>query len=256
MKYINYKKNEGVVLIELNRPERLNALGAELCDDLTEALNEFEIDDEARVAILTGKGKAFSAGADIKEMAEVGKPGLGARKRGPESEGDPYGFRKVTKPTISAVNGFAYGGGCHVVLGTDIRIAAESATFSLAEINLGLFGNANLLYLQGVPLCVVMELALIGKPISAQRACQVGLVNFVVPDNELMTAVRRMADGLAQLSPLALRLNKRIVRDMAASSEQVSSYMWMVAQELRGSKDAAEATKAFAEKRKPVFRGE
>ncbi|MFH1091217.1 MAG: enoyl-CoA hydratase/isomerase family protein, partial [Pseudomonadota bacterium] len=193
MKYMDYEVTEHVALMTFNRPERLNAAGQQMFADLSEALLRFEADGEARVAILTGKGRAFCAGADLKELGERGAIKHPHRRR------DWFGFAKVSKPVIAAINGFAYGGGFFNAIFCDIRIAAESATFSIAEINRGRFGSVHVIPQQGIPYCILMELGL-GEVLTARRACQAGLVNFVVPDGDLLPAAQAMARRIAGLS--------------------------------------------------------
>ncbi|MFC1991048.1 enoyl-CoA hydratase/isomerase family protein, partial [Chloroflexota bacterium] len=139
MKYMDYEMTEHVALMTFNRPERLNAMGQQMFEDLSKALQRFESDDAVRVAILTGKGRAFSAGADLKEMQEEGSI------KHPDMRRDWFGFAKVTKPIIAAINGLAYGAGFFSAAFCDIRIAVESATFCIAEINRGRFGSVHTL---------------------------------------------------------------------------------------------------------------
>ena len=233
---VGSERQANVAMISLNRPERLNALGREVCTALQEAWQAFEADSEARVAILTGKGRAFSAGADIKDMVATGKPGTGAWEA--SLSADPYGFGTVQKPVVAAINGFAFGGGCHLALGADIRIAAERASFSLAEINLALYGAGHLLVPQQVPLCILMELSLTGEAISARRALEVGLLNQVVPDGELMSAALHVAQRIASHSPLALRLTKQALRRAVQLPDEAYRMGEQVQAALNASADA------------------
>jgi enoyl-CoA hydratase/carnithine racemase len=137
---------------------------------------------------------------------------------------------------------------------TDIRIAAESAKFALREINVGLFSAGTLYFQQGMPYCLAMELGL-GEIFSAQRACQAGLVNRVVPDGELMIAAQELADRIARLSPLAVKLTKRILHDMAAPSKEILFITEQAIEIMQKSEDHQEGIKAFLEKRNPVFKG-
>jgi enoyl-CoA hydratase len=253
MSFVDYAKQESIAIVRLNRPDRLNALGKEVVEGLFEAWKRFDNDKDAKVLILTGEGRAFSAGADIKEMMETGRPGFGASA--PFAISDPYGLASVTKPTIVAVNGFALGGGCHLAMAADIRIAAESASFALSEINVGIFTGGHLLISQQIPLCVIMEMTLTGDPIGAQRAYEVGIVNRVVPDNELMSAAMKMAEKLTRHSVLALKLCRQAVLKAAALTEEALTFGVKVGGELAKSEDAAEGVRAFMERRPPVYRG-
>lgn len=253
MGFIGYERKGKIVTITLNRPDRLNALSQALLLELGDAWERYAADDEARAAILTGRGRAFSAGLDIYELPN---PGSG------ETKGPRLGVDEITgimpqleKPIIAAINGLALAGGCILVLRSDIRIAAETAILGMPEVNLGLYGGVDMLIAQRIPLCVVMELALTGKPISAQRAYEVGLVNRVVPDAEVMPAAMEIAEAISELSPLAVRLNKRVAIEAIKHSPEVLMLRKTIFENLLQSEDFQEAKLAFKEKRKGVFTG-
>ncbi|MFC1986883.1 enoyl-CoA hydratase/isomerase family protein [Chloroflexota bacterium] len=244
MAFVDYQRKGNIVIITLNRPDRLNAMGYEVVERIKDACKKFEEDDEARVAILTGTGRAFSAGADVKDF---GKPAI--------VKGAHEVVVAVTKPVIAAVNGMALGGGCYLTIACDIRIAAESATFGWPEINLAIPVRPERILPQRLPSCVVMELILTGERITAQRAYEVGLINKVVPDEQLMPAAMKVAERIAGLSPWAVRLTKKAGTEALALSKEDSDKEKEVPILARSSEDHNEAVKAFAEKRKPIFKG-
>lgn len=249
-----YQKTGPVATLTLNRPNALNALSMQLAYALNAAISDFEADDSLRVAILTGTGdRAFCAGADLKSTI----PGITSGKA---SSGDPAvrPFSAITKPIIAAVNGLALAGGTELLLGTDIRVAADHAVFGLPEPSLGLvpFGGSHVRLPQQIPWAVAMEIMLLGEPITAQRALQIGLINRVVPAADLMAEARAMAERMCRNAPLAVRKIKEAVlatynlRWDAAFIEEAR-----ICAEVLASDDAKEGPRAFAEKRPPVFRG-
>ncbi|MFC1986725.1 enoyl-CoA hydratase/isomerase family protein [Chloroflexota bacterium] len=253
MAYVNYEKRDKIVIITINRPERLNALGTEVFTELNAAYDKFENDEDARVAILTGSGRAFTAGADMKERVQR-QAGV---EMGPRP--DRFAMRKLTKPVIAAVNGLALGAGLALlVMQSDIRIAAASATLGMAEITRALPLGPECFLAQGIPLCAAMELILIGEPLTAQRAYDIGLVNKVVPDEELMPAAMKIAERIAELSPWAIGLTRQAgVKAVEIFEEalQFKQNMQKLSDAAAKSEDHKEAVKAFAEKRKPTFKG-
>ena len=243
MAYIDYEKKGNIVIITLNRPARLNAQGQEVTDGIKDAFKKYMEDKEAKVAILTGTGRAFSAGVDINEVAGPPIPVTANMT-----------VEEVPKPVIAAVNGFALGLGCWLMIACDIRIAARSATFGMPEISRAIPLGPERFLAQRIPSCVVVELSLTGERISAQRAYEVGLINKVVPDEELMPAAMKMAEKIAEQSPWAIRLDKEAkikalaINKKAVEEEQERRLL------ARDSDDFKEAVKAFLEKRKPVFK--
>lgn len=249
MPYVKYDKKDHVAYITLNRPERLNAFGRELLQELREAERQFAEDDDAWVGVYTGTGRAFSAGRDLKEAAEQstqeGRAVVTQRWSSPEHN----------KPTIAAVNGLAYGGGFELVLGCDMRICSEDAVFALAEVRVGLCPPTAMFVLPRlIGLSNSMWLLLSGEPIDAQEAYRIGLVTRVVPPDDLMPTVTRMAETICQNAPLAVRATKQLSR---LGNEVPLEYARRLASGLIasvwGSEDAVEGARAFAEKRKPIW---
>ncbi len=246
MPYVEYEKKGHIVTITLNRPERLNALAKEVTDEIADACKKVDSDPEARVAIITGTGKAFCAGNDVREMHEVGGP--------PNPVHAAYVIADVTKPTIAAVNGFALGGGCWIVIACDIRIAVKSATFGMPEIKVAIPLGPERYLMQQIPLCMINEMIFLGEPISAQRAYEVGLINKVVAEEDLMAEAGKVAERIAALSPWAMRINKKAKIKASSLSKETfeeEQHRRIIA---RQADDFKEAVKAFAEKRKPVFK--
>ena len=214
MSLVDYKKTQHVVIITLNRPEKLNAMNVDMLIELREAWIRYRDDDDAWVALLTGTGRAFSAGADLDEMKRWADSG----RFFPEHylatiAKDPYFNGELDKPTIAAVNGFALGGGFDLALRADLRIAAESALFGVPEVDMG----GVLLFWDNLPYAITAEI-LVGGKITAQRAYEIGIVNRVVPDEQMMDAGIELAQELAGKPPLALRAALRALKEMKAAS--------------------------------------
>jgi|YelNatPaOPRAMG01_1025707.scaffolds.fasta_scaffold74305_2 enoyl-CoA hydratase/carnithine racemase len=249
-----YEKEDKTVIITLNRPEQLNAFDPEQSEQFTEALIKFRDDPDAWVAIITGAGeKAFSAGADLKKLVP------GAQERGAIIT-YPNIMRGLTiyKPLIAAVNGLALGGGLETVLACDIRIAAENAVFGTPEVRWSLipgWGGTQRLP-RMVPWAKAAELLFTGATIDAHEAYRIGLVNLVVPLKDLMPTAKEYARRICQNGPLAVRAAKEaMVRGIDMTLEQGLELERSIADRLIVTEDAKEGARAFAEKRKPVFKG-
>jgi len=247
--------------IVFNRPKVLNAYSEAMSKEFIRAVDQLSKDPEARVVVITGSGRAFMAGADVSMLKGwVEAPGGGAEVAGILSQFfSPSLLEKCPKPVIAAVNGLAFGMGCEVLLGCDIRIAVESAQFGQPEIKLGIMTGAG--GSQRLPRLVgtgkAMEMVLTGDPIDAEEALRWGLVNKVVPDDQLDQAVDELVGKLLKKSATALRLSKEAV--IAATNMGLDEG---VAHELKlfsgifETADAKEGVAAFLEKRKPTFNKE
>ncbi|MFO0891773.1 MAG: enoyl-CoA hydratase [Isosphaeraceae bacterium] len=241
----------GVVRLTLNRPGRRNALSFELLERLDAAIGELAADRLARVVVLAANGPVFSSGHDLAELAGLSRArqrelfGLCARVM--------LGLRRLPQPVIARVQGLATAAGCQLVAACDLVVAAESASFATPGVKIGLFCTTPMVPLMRVvPPRVALEMLMTAEPISARRALEVGLVNRVVPAEELDGAVRTMADALLGQSPRVLAQGKRAFYDLQGLSE---SEAYERATELMSScvrtDDAKEGIAAFLEKRAP-----
>ena len=251
---IQYRENEGVGIMQIDRPEALNALSREIVDEIDALLCKLAESKTLRVLIVGGT-EHFAAGADIKGMVDCDPKG--ARAFGFSPTYDKLAALAV--PTIAAMGGYALGGGLELALCCDLRIAADSAKLGLPETNLGIMpgagGNVRLPRLVGE--AKALELILFGKQISAQDALDMGLVNTVVPQAELMDTAVKWAQKLAKRAPVALQTAKRTVRK-AMSCPTVEEGIEYETEEWCGlftTEDQKEGMRAFIEKRKPAFTG-
>jgi enoyl-CoA hydratase len=251
---IRFDKQDHIATVTIDRPEAMNALTGEMSAALDAAFDEFNSDSDLWVAVLTGAGdKAFSAGFDLKEAI----PRLLAGDMMGYDDPAKRQFSQIYKPIIAAINGACIAGGVEMIAGTDLRIAAEHATFSLGEVRWGLIpmGGSHIRLPRQVPWAIAMELLLTGQPIDARRAYDVGMVNAVVPKEALMPAAIRLAETICQNGPLAVRTAKEIaVRSLGLEAG------FVLERELGGrvlaSEDAREGPRAFSEKRAPKFKGQ
>ena len=248
--------NRGAVrLVTINRPERRNALDPDTFQGLGRAFLDAEHDDSVRVVVLTGAGEhAFCSGMDLKAfLADTREPGR-ETPRGPGTE--VFVERVFPKPIVAAVNGAAVAGGFGIMLGCDVVVAADHATFGLPEVKRGLVGvGATSRATLRLPPAVVLELALTGAPMDATRALHHGLVNRVVPSEEVLPTALALAEQIAANAPMAVALAKEIVYD-AGRLLHVDIAAWRErAAPIFASNDAREGATAFADKRPPKFTG-
>ncbi|RKZ29633.1 hypothetical protein DRQ36_08030 [bacterium] len=254
--FLKTEISDGVAVVTLNRPEALNALNSELLAAIGETFTELGNDDNARVIILTGEGKAFAAGADIAEMVEYN-----AAQGKAYSELGMKAFRAIIecpKPVIAAVNGFALGGGCELAMSCDIRIASVKAKLGQPEITLavtpGFGGTQKLPRLVGP--AIAKELLFTGRMVKADEAKEIGLVNKVVEPEELMNTAMEMANKIKAFSPLTLKYVKDAVNQSTEVSQTAGeTYESDIFGVCFSTEDLKEGMTAFLEKRKPEFKG-
>jgi len=249
----------GVRTITLNRPQALNAFNETLKDELIDALKAAARDKSVRCLVVTGAGRAFCAGQDLKDRTDGAGPGSFS-----DSLRDKYNpmimtIRTMEKPVIAAVNGVAAGAGCSLALACDLRVVADKATFIQAFVKIGLVPDSGATFL--LPRLVGMgkafELAVTGDPLDAGTALTLGLANSVVPSEALLTATMDLANRLAQAPTRAIGLTKRAMnRALLVDLESALDYEADM-QEIAGrSPDFAEGVSAFMEKRQPRFTGQ
>lgn len=255
---IDFHEQDGVVLITINRPEKSNALDREHYDALSEAWRRVRDDDAIRVAVITGAGdRAFCAGADLKSFVGA-PPSLAALMHTQQGQLLNRGL-EVWKPVVAAVNGHCLGGGMTLLLATDLRVCVPTATFGLTEVQRGVFpaNGGTQRVAQQLPHAIAMEMLLLGDAFDADAANRWGLVNRVVPREELLPAAMAYARRLAANAPLAVQAAKELAlrsrdADLATGLRLEQLFLRL----LQDSQDVAEGTRAFAERRAPRFQGQ
>ena len=251
MSAVSYEVDDGVALITLRRPRSLNAVNADMRLGLIEAFNRFEADPAARVAILTGEGRAFCAGADLKEMAAT-------KKTVPGAQMIPTIGRtlQVTKPTIAQVNGIAYAGGFLLAQMCDLCTASDNAEFALTEVRWGRGAPWAGPLLWMLPQRVMLELLMTGQPLSARRAYELGFINRLSPPERLAADTLALARSIIANAPLGVRAGRELTFQ-AAETGRMASYAAGDAcfAPAYASEDAIEGPRAFAERRAPRWQG-
>ena len=251
--YLKYELRDGIAWVTINRPEQRNALNRATLLELIDAVRRVDADEGVRVAILTGAGKVFVGGADLNELSVMSALDY-------LDYGNLYNvlnrlIREGGKPVIGAVNGHALGGGNVMILSCDIIVASERAKFAVPEINLGIFGGASVLP-RLVGRYQAAEMVLLGEAYTAQKAYELGLVNRVVPPEEVVSTAQSIAEGIRAKSPLAVRMAKRALilgnqYEPGAASEMQLPIMSL----LYSGHDQKEGMRAFFEKRAPEYTG-
>ena len=261
-RYLLIERDRGICRLTLNRPERLNAINVRVGLELLHALEDCDYDESVRVVVLTGAGRAFCAGDDLKGMAEPGEPErkfADPVKHYTQGEGRwpliVAKLRAFSKPVIGMVNGHAHGAGFNLALGCDLRIMADSATLCVPFVKRGIATGTSLLQ-QFVGIGKALEWALLGTQLSAQEAERWGLVNRVVPLDELETATRELADTLAQGPTHIYGLTKlAVIRGWQELPERAYEYQGQAFALSQHTEDFSEGRQAFLDKRPPRFRG-
>ncbi|MBX3026376.1 crotonase/enoyl-CoA hydratase family protein [bacterium] len=252
-----------VLTITLNRPEAKNALSPGMLAGMYKAWRQLDEDRELRVAILTGRGDVFCAGADLKAMGagESDDEFMRLMSEVPDIHWQALlRHNRPLKPIITAVEGFAVAGGTEILQGTDIRIAAEDAVFGVTEARRGLFplGGSSVRLRRQIPYTLAAEILLTGRHVTAREALDFGLIGRIVPKGQALAEARKVAQVVCENGPLSIRALMRMLREVDESVPEAEA----LARELEvgspifGTRDAREGMKAFAEKRKPVYTGE
>lgn len=251
---VEYTKQGHVAIITMNRPEARNAINGEMASTMEAAIDQMEDDPEVWVGILTAVGKAFCAGADLKEVSAGNAASLSTRKGG---------FAGITrrdrkKPLIAAVTGSALAGGTEVALSCDLIICADNTNFGVPEVKRSLVAAAGGLFRlpRAVGKAVALEAILTGDPLPAQRAYELGMVNKVVPEADVMSEAQALAARITANAPLAVAASREVALDAFAKTDDE---LWKASGtafgKIVGTEDFKEGPKAFIEKRAPVWKG-
>jgi enoyl-CoA hydratase len=241
-----------IMLITLNRPDAMNAVNQDLAEQLAAAMDALDDNPDLSVGVLTGAGRGFSAGMDLKEFVSKGMPIVGDRGFGGITE------RSARKPVISAVEGFALAGGFELALSTDLIVAAKGAKFGVPEVGVGLFAGAGALLRMPrvLPYGQAMKMALTGEPITAEQAYEYGLVAELAEKGEALNTAINLAERVAKNAPLGLIASKELIREMQGRTEaEFWQYQKAQIDLVFNSEDGVEGATAFAEKRAPNWKG-
>ncbi len=251
MSFVEIERNDGIMVVRLNRPERMNSLGTELRNLLADAWCEFRDSKDLEVAIFTGTGRAFCAGEDMKESVEKGR--VGSSEESAKRE-NPYNDGTLDKPVIVAINGFAMGGGFMLTERADFRVSVRGATFESSEAKRWLLGGHSHGIVNNLPHAIATEIAFAFR-FTAERLYELGYLNRLVDADQLMPAAREMADHLLSLPPASRVNTLHMTRAMRGRvSDELEAYAKLLHNHGALS-DREESRKAFAEKRKPVWKG-
>lgn len=251
--YLLTEREGPVLVITLNRPRRRNAIDLPTADALAAALDELDGDPELRAAVLTGSGSTFCAGMDLKAFAETGERPISASRGGLGIVGRP-----PTKPVVAGVMGHVLGGGFEIALACDLIVAAEGTTFGVPEVKRGLVaaGGGAVRLAQRLPHHLALQMLLTGEPLPAARAHELGMVNALVPAEQVRDTALELARAIAANAPLAVAATKQIVTETRTLDNAAAlAHQETITAPVRASRDAREGARAFAEKRLPVWEG-
>jgi enoyl-CoA hydratase/carnithine racemase len=251
MSFVEVERNDGVMVIRLNRPERMNSLGTEMRSLIADAFCELRDSKDLEVGIFTGTGRAFCAGEDMKESVEKGR--VGGSPEAAKKE-NPYNDGTLDKPVICAINGFAMGGGFMLTERADFRVAVRGVTFESSEAKRWLLGGHSHGFVNNLPHAIATEVAFAFR-FKAERLYELGYLNRLVDEDQLMPAAREMADHLLSLPPASRVNTLAMTRAMRGRvPEDIEAYAKLL--HAHGAlSDRVESRKAFAEKRKPNWKG-
>jgi enoyl-CoA hydratase/carnithine racemase len=252
-----YEKRGHIAFVTFNRPEALNSYNDQSHAELRKVWRDVCGDNNVWAVVLTGAGnKAFCAGRDVKELSIFQQQGKLVPRYDPASPtygefGHVWCF-DIVKPMVGAINGFVVGGGLSFFFGCDLRVMAEDAWLSDGHVNIGQFGGPEAVA-QAMPYAIAAELVLMGGRLSAQRAYQLGVVNRVVPSDQVLPEATRMAERLCEMAPLAVQRSKETMQTLRKPPHGVKRLSDYYAADMRLTEDGREGPRAFAEKRKPVW---
>lgn len=255
-----------IVTITLNRPDKRNAFNAEVLCRLCDAWDLIDGDDDVRVAVLTGAGGNFSAGADLDRLVGAMLSGKPTENEFEERIKNDFslifkGFLKehrLTKPLVAAVEGYCYAGGMEILMSCDLRVAADSASIALSEVQRGLFPMAGTTVRlpRQISYTLAMEVMLLGEPLTAERAREIGLIGHVVPEGQALAKARELAERLAANGPLAVKgIKASVLASECLPEAEAFKQEMEIGMAVMSSEDAREGPKAFLEKRPAEFKG-
>jgi enoyl-CoA hydratase len=261
MTQVQTDRDGEVLVVTINRPEVRNAVDGPTARALADAFRAFDADDGLAVAVLTGAGGTFCAGADLKAMAGGQQQDEWSARFLKDADLQWKGLLRhyrPKKPLLAAVEGYAVAGGTEILQGTDIRVSGASATFGVAEVRRGLFplGGSTVRLRRQIPYTYAAELLLTGRMVPAEEALRIGLIGRIVPDGQALSEARKIAEQIAANGPVAVQAVLRALRETEGLPEKEALQRELeIGLPVFATEDAREGPRAFAEKRTPIFKG-